>query len=131
MSRSLNHVRYNHWNIKRTTLTTVYRWGIGGVGLDYEDETVGVELYDLRFYAGCQRVPQHVHRTRYYYSYVRTWGHANGVARSYAKEMTGMHRAAVRAYGRDVVKAYRSGGDLDDYAEPEGRTRHRALWEAW
>lgn len=130
MSRSLNHVRYKHWNIKRPRVATVYRYGIGA-GLFYEEETMGAELYDLRFYAGCKRVPQTVHRVRYDYSYTRTWGHANGVARSYAKEQAGMHRAAVRAYGRDIVKAYRSGGDLDEYTEPEGRTRHRALWEAF
>lgn len=130
MSRSLNHVRYKHWNIRHTVVYAVGSWSTWA-GLNEDEETDGVELYDLRFYAGCKRVPQVVHRIRYDYSYTRTWGHANGVARSYAKEQTGMHRAAVRAYGRDIVKAYRSGGDLDDYVEPEGRTRHRALWEAF
>lgn len=130
MSRSLHHVRYNHWNIKRTVLDYRGRIGFRVEFGEYED-TLGVELYDLRFYAGCKRVPQTVHRIRFDYQYVRTWGHANGVAHSYAKEMAGMHRAAVRAYGRDIIKAYRSGGDLDEYTEPEGRTRHRALWEAW
>lgn len=146
MSRTLHHVRYNRWNVKELDPY----WGYSDD--QYEKvgngrrmrrlkpgatpgwvpymHAVGVELYDLRFYAGCQRVPQQVHRRRDYYSYVRIWGHANGVARSYAKEAAGSHRASVRAYGRDIVKAYRCGGDLEEYVEPEGRTRHNALWEA-
>ncbi len=128
MSRTLHHVRYKHWNIKRTTL--VYRWGIGGVGLDYEDETIGVELYDLRFYAGCNRVPQVVYLRREEHNYTQTWGHHGGAARGFAKERHGQYRAQVREYGRNAVKVYRSGGDTDDMIEPEGRTRHSALWDA-
>lgn len=131
MSRTLHHVRYKHWNVKVPRLTTVYRWGIGGVGLDYEDEVIGVELYDLRFYAGCKRQPQLVHRSREECSYVRTWGHAGGAAHGIAKEIAGAKRAEWRDYALDVTKAHRAGSDLEGLLEPEGRTRHQALWEAW
>jgi hypothetical protein len=144
MSRTMHHVRYKHWNIKRPD----YYWGYaddqyekvskrsrrvkpGAVpGWVMDPDTVGVELYDLRFYAGCNRVPQVVYLRREEHSYTQTWGHHGGAARGIAKEKHGQHRAQVREYGRNAVKVYRSGGDTDDMIEPEGRTRHTALWEA-
>lgn len=130
MSRTMHHVTWKHWNVKATKLITVYRWGIGRVGLAYEDETLGNELHDLRFYAGCKRTPQPIHLIRWYTDYCTTWGHAGGLAKGYARKHRRRTRNEERAYGRDILKAYRAGEDPDEYTEPEGRTRHSALWEA-
>ncbi len=144
MSRTLSHVPYKHWNVREPHIS----WGYDdeqfethgkrggklkpGATREWVVDMVaeGVELTDLRFYAGCRRVPQVIRKTRASYTYAGTWGHCSGVARGIAKEIAGSDRAAVRTYGRAVAKAYRSGGDVDDYLEPDGRTRHAAIWLA-
>jgi len=129
LSRTMHHVAWKHWNLKRPTVY-VYAMYSPYNGLEDGDETVGHELYDLRFYAGCRRTPQLVHLVRRYTGYSDTWGHAGGVAKGYGRKHRRRTRNEERTYGRDVLKAHRAGEDADDYLEPEGRTRRSAIWEA-
>ncbi len=124
MSRTVHHVRYDHWNVKGRA----WHYWRG------EDEyPVGNVIWDLRFYAGCKRVPARLrHATPCWDGWPYSWGHGGITAiREWANQIEGGLRAAARDYGRDAVKVHRAGGDLEGLAQPDGRTRHSALWEAW
>lgn len=129
MSRTAHHVRWKHWNVKRTVSDWEKPW-TGRFGVIRYEETLGNVLNDLRFYAGCKGTPQPVTFQRWYYRYSQAWGHNGGVAKNYANKHRSQTRAEERAYAREILKAHRSDGDLDEALEPEGRTRHRAIWEA-
>jgi hypothetical protein len=138
-------VRYKHWNIQQLDPY----WGysddqyekVGKRGRRLKPgatpgwvprmHAVGHQLCDLRFYAGCKRQPQQVRRHRKDDSYVLTWGHTGGAAHGIAKAIAGARRAEWRTYALEVAKVHRAGSDYEELLEPEGRTRHQALWEAW
>lgn len=134
MSRTMHHVPWDRWNIKTVEVVERYRLSsnghhLVGNGLDFEEHTVGHELYDLRFPAGCKRQPQKIHRIRYDYSYWRTWGHHHAVS-EWAKIRHRKKRAEEREFAGNVIKLARAGQPVDDLLEPEGRTRHSAVWDA-
>lgn len=134
MSRTMHHVPWAHWNVKVTEVVERYRLSSNGRrlignGLDIEEHTVGHELYDLRFFAGCKRQPQRVRHARRYDSYALTWGHHHAVS-EWAKIRHRRKRAEERAFAADVVKRARAGQSVDDLLEPEGRTRHSAWRDA-
>lgn len=131
MSRTAHHKPWKHWNIKRTSVSC-YPSGTPYRGqLRVEEETAGDAMSDLRFYAGCKRIPQHVSIVRWYYGYYVTWGHYGGAAEAIARKYRSRARAREREYGLEVSKVYRAGGDIDEILKPESRTRHQALWDAW
>ena len=147
MSRTVHHVRYDHWNIKEPDYCWVPLWRLAEGrefhlhhkrgGRDWvlveQEQTVGNVLWDLRFYAGCKRVPAKlVHRTPCWAGWPYSWGHAGTSAiGGWANQIEGGLRADARDYAREAVKVHRAGGEVEELPEPDGRTRHSALWEAW
>ena len=90
-----------------------------------EREPYGMQLWDLRFYAGCQRQPQVIHRVldfhdrhpwRFHYG-------QDGTAKSYADLHEGEFRTAVRQYVNECRRLYNAGEDVDDAREPSPRPR--------
>jgi|SRR6185437_12833283 len=147
MSRTAHHVRYEHWNIRRPDYYWAPRWrleagvefyphrksGGGGWVLARHEEILGNVVYDLRYYAGCKRVPRKiVRRTPDWGGWPYAWGHG-GMAgvKHWADQIEGGIRAAARDYARAAVKTHRAGGDVEELLEPDGRTRGSALYEAW
>ncbi len=124
MSRTVHHVRHDHWNVMGPVL---HYW------CGQDEHPVGNVIWDLRFPAGCRRVPvKLVHRTPCWAGWPYSWGHAGTSAiRQWANQIEGGLRAQARDYTREAVKVHRAGGELDELAQPDGRTRHSALWEAW
>lgn len=143
MSRTAHHIRRKYWNVKQVERCLGWETEPVRIGnhtyqfikkprtLVYKEELweVGHELYDLRFYAGCKRVPQNVRRA----ITLNNWlGHGGGSrVQIYMDEYWGGHRAAGRSYGKEVKKAHRAGELYDDILEPEGRHRHQAIYDAW
>lgn len=143
MSRTAHHIRRQHWNVHK--IEYFWEWETEPVrvgkrtyqfvkkprNLIFKEESweVGHELYDLRFYAGCKRVPQRIRRV----ITPNNWlGHGGGSrVQMYMDEYWGGHRAAGRIYGREVRKAHRAGEFYEDILEPEGRHRHSAIYDAW
>lgn len=126
MSRT-NHHRRNvkRWNIVRRKADYPRPWSpYPGVIVEC-DESVGMETWDLRFYAGCRRTPQPVHRvldfhgrypSRFYYG-------ADGVAKSYAGIRESELRMQVRLYTAQARELWNAGGDVDGLREPDVRPR--------
>lgn len=143
MSRTLHHIRYQHWNVKHTVAWVYPSW-CARPGVNEEEETLGVVIYDLRFHAGRKRVPQKIRKERWDMTrmnsrkfggkgYMKSWGHEGGVAHDLAKEYWGRRRMEDRAFTGEAVK-YRRGGEkrgVADMVEPEGRTRHMAVYDAF
>jgi hypothetical protein len=125
MSRTNHHRRYNRWNITRRKTHYPRTWNrYPGVIVEY-DEPVGMEVYDLRFYAGCRRRPQLIHRVLDTYG-LYTWRmhHGrDGVAKSYADIREGQFRSSTRAYERLARAVWNAGGEVDEIGEPERRPR--------
>lgn len=120
MSRTNHHRRYKRWNITRDRVTL--RWN-GALEIDSARE--GMEVYDLRFYAGCRRTPQAVHRVLDFhgrYPWRILYG-AYGVAKSYADIREGQFRAATRTYVQLVSFTWNAGGDVEEIGEPDRRPR--------
>lgn len=122
MSRTNNTTRYDHWNIKKARS---WSWD--------PDEwyRVGTELYDLRFYAGCKRQPQLVHRE------IVTYGWASKItlrpriaARCARKRRNGV-RTAEREYNDVARKLWNGGEDVDDLLEPADSRHGAILWDIW
>jgi hypothetical protein len=129
LSRTAHHKRWKHWNVKKPVVCFYGSWSAYH-GLSDEEETIGNVQYDLRFYAGCKRTPKKISIVHWYHNYAMTWGHYGGAAKGIAHEQRCLTRGEERAYGQDVKKLHRAGEVFDDILEPEGRTRHRALWDA-
>jgi hypothetical protein len=130
LSRTAHHIPYKHWNIKKRT-QEYKSWPPSRRGIVQWEETLGVILYDLRFYAGCKRQPQLIRRERWETSYGKTWGHAGGLAHGLAEIYQGAIRSRERVYATQIRKLANAGSDLDELIEPEGRVRHGAVWDAW
>jgi hypothetical protein len=137
MARSVNHTPYNHWNVRTTRIRPAYWWrrgeNINSDGLAEDERIISNVIYDLRYYAGCKRVPQLLaHRTPDWGGWPYTWGHGGLRGwRSWSNQFEGGLRTAARQYTRDAAKLHRAGEDLDELLEPEGRHRHQALWDRW
>lgn len=140
MSRTNHHRR----NPKRWNITEVeYRWGwkteprklkrrVYRFAVEprewirtEEQRQIGMETWDLRFYAGCRRRPQLIHRVLDFGTWYPWRFHhgTGGTARSYADIREGQFRSAVRAYERLARAVWNAGGDVDEIGEPEQRPR--------
>ena len=130
MSRTVHHVPQRRWNRRE-----LYAWARlerdeAGAGAEFWPRThaVGHVLFDLRFPAGCRRVPQLLRHEVVGGGYLHGHG-GNSAIQWGAREIEGGLRAAARAFAVEAVKAHRAGADLDELCEPEGRTRHGAIWD--
>lgn len=123
MSRTNNTVLHAHWNVGRFR---EWPWD--------PDEwyQTGNELWGLRFYAGCKRRPQLIHRsfdTRGKYCYRLFAG--QGIAWGYANHRRRVVRAEEREFTNLVRQVHRAGGDLDDVLEPADSRHGAILWDIW
>lgn len=146
MSRTAHHIGRQHWNVKEP----YFRWGydedqyIGGSrsgwrsrklkpdavwGLVQDEHEIGLVLHDLRFYAGCRRVPQRIRRHVTEDSWLSHGG--SDAVQGIARKFWNRQRTEERTYGLNIRKTARAGGDLEETPEPDGRTRHSAIWDAW
>lgn len=147
MSRTNHHRRsYKRWNITETE----YRWGwkmeprklrrrVYQFAVEprawirtEEQWQVGMETWDLRFYAGCRRTPQAVHRVLYFgTAYPWRFHHGTGgTARSCADIAEGAFRGATHRYERLARAVWNAGGDVDGLTEPDLRPRS-IEWDLW
>lgn len=124
MARTVHHVPLRRWNRRefdvgpRTGLPEAFDWATGHV------------LWDLRFFAGCRRVPQRLRHEVAGGGYIHGHGGTKAV-QVRAREIEGGLRAGLRAFAAGAVKAHRAGADVGGLLEPEGRTRHEAVWDAF
>lgn len=127
MSRTAHHVRRQHWNVKAFEQE---RWRVPWEkDFRFSLDEVGLILYDLRFYAGCKRTPQKIRKVVTDDNWL---GHGGASAVQHiAREFRSRQRNEERLYARNVRKMARAGGDLEEAPEPDGRTRHSAIWDAW
>jgi len=126
VSRTNHHRRnYKRWNIVGMQIDH-YR------GVFFREYRNGMETYDLRFYAGCRRTPQPVHRVLDFHGRYPWRFHygSDGVAKSYADIAEGELRAAVRIYTGEALKLLRAGEDLDELLEPDLKPRS-IEYELW
>lgn len=147
MSRTNHHRPYVRWNIVEVEylwgwktepkgsrpctwrgslrLTTPWEW----VREPYEHQ-IGVETWDLRFYAGCKRRPQLIHKS------VRIYGHCNrilvaqGVAASASVMWERSYRRQERDYTHEARGVHNAGGDVDELHEPDKKPRS-ITWDLW
>lgn len=122
MSRTAHHTPFAHW---RRQERDIFPDGVR-YGYPWPVEHV---VFDLRFYAGCRRVPAAVRARVEFGGYLHGHGGTDTVTVR-AREIEGGLRDARRAFARTALKAHRAGGDLEGLLEPDGRTRHQALWDA-
>lgn len=141
MSRTNHHRRnYKRWNMTETEYTWGWKTERRKVGrrrhydciveprewiCTEEVRQVGMETWDLRFYAGCRRRPQMVHRALDFYDrYPWRFHHGTGgTARSYADTREGQFRTAVRRYVHEARAVWNAGGEVDGLREPDRRPR--------
>lgn len=121
MSRTAHHVPLGRWN-------QLEHEDDPRPGREGYDWAVGHVVYDLRFFAGCRRRPQKVTAS------VRGGGYIHGhggtqVVQVRAREIEGGLRAGWRAFAATAVKTWRAGEDVGELLEPDGRTRHQAVWD--
>lgn len=131
MSRTNTTTPYEHWNIRQVTVSYGPPWGPYYGERFVDSHGVGNEMYDLRFYAGCKRQPQVVHRE------VRTYGWANKIhlgpriAAGYASHRRNVVRTAEREYNDAAAKLWNAGEDVDDLLEPADSRHGAVLWDIW
>lgn len=121
MSRTAHHTPSAHWNQRAVEAEPDDRF-------EPFDRPLGHVVYDLRYFAGARRVPDLVRiRVR---SGGLVYGHGGSSAvGDLARSQAGARRSVERAFAAEAVKAHRAGRDLDGLLEPEGRTRHGAIWD--
>lgn len=125
MSRTNHHRRYNRWNMNRTELSWGPSYGPYRGQLTEDETKVGMEVWDLRFYAGCRRRPQVIHRvfdSHGLYTWRMFYGR-DGVAKSYGDIREGQFRTASRRYVQAARAAWNAGEDVDEINEPDKRPR--------
>ena len=111
MSRTVHHIRQEFWNHR-----------------DHRSAPVAHVLFDLRFAAGCRRVPQRLRHEVTGGGYLH--GHMDSAdVGERAREFQSIMRAEMRVFSIDAIKFYRAGSDLEELREPNGRTRHSAIWD--
>lgn len=139
MSRTNHHTNYRRANLAETHWQVSSGWDRGPDAQRIPYSTlyprrvqVGNETWDLRFYAGCRRIPELVHivvdNRGAYCS--KLWLEP-GLAKSAAKLARGVKRARDRDYAVLARKTWRAGEDVHELLEPEGRNRHSADWDLW
>ena len=111
MSRTVHHVPQQHWNRRERSFAVAH------------------VLIDLRFAAGCRRVPQFLRHEVTGGGYLHGHGGSRAVG-LIAREFEGAQRAESRMFATEAVKAHRAGADIDELCEPDGRTRHSAIWDS-
>lgn len=129
MSRTNHHRRYKRWNIIEPYFDWIPRGSRFG---EIEYHNGGMELYDLRFYAGSRRQPQRVHRVLDFYG-LHPWRihyGRDGVAKSYADIREGQFRSASRRYVDEARAVWNAGGDVDEVREPDRRP-YRITYDLW
>lgn len=128
MSRTVHHVPVAHWNQREQF--TDHRTGLPYEGDSWGSSPVGNVLYDLRFHAGCRRVPQRLRHEVSGGGYIHGHGGTDAVGR-HARETEAGLRNGWRAFAAESVKAYRAGVGFGGMVEPDGRTRHEAIWDCF
>lgn len=129
MSRTNHHRRYGRWNIEEPYF--VY-WHARNAEWTLEYHKTGMEVWGLRFYAGCRRRPALVHRVLDTYGlYAWRMHHGrDGVAKSYGDIREGQFRTATRRYVEEARAVWNAGGDVDEINEPDKRPRS-IDWDLW
>jgi hypothetical protein len=118
-------VPYDHWNIP-STRTRTFR------GLYWQgDRMIGNEMYDLRFYAGCKRQPQTVHKIVIADGWDSKIHLGPRIAASYALRWRNRVRSAEREYNHTVRGLWNAGEDVDDLLEPADSRHGAILWDIW
>lgn len=131
MSRTNHHRRnYKRWNIEEPYFN--YLRFRNPETWETEFHKVGMETWDLRFYAGCRRRPQVIHRvldfgTAYPWRFHHGTG---GTARICADIAEGRFRADTRRYTGLARAVWNAGGELDGLDEPARRPRS-IEWDLW
>lgn len=123
MSRTNTTTPWKRWNIKKARS---WSWD--------PDEwyQTGNELWDLRFYAGCKRQPQLIHRsfdTRGKYCSKIHLGPR--IAASYALSRRNKTRTTEREYTEAARKLWNAGEDVDDLRDPIESQHGAILWDIW
>jgi hypothetical protein len=144
VSRTNNTTPYTRWNIDeyyvwwgyetepyRITNKTYHRVCGPWVGR-WETSQAGTELWDLRFYAGCKREPQVIHRVLMLKA---TYGSrifaGPGIAAEYARHRRNRVRTEEREYNDAVRALWNAGEDVDDLLEPADSRHGAILWDIW
>jgi len=126
MSRTNHHQRnYKRWNITRRKADYPRAWSrYPGAIVEY-DEPVGMETWDLRFYTGCRRTPQVIHRVLDFHSRYPWKFHygSGGIEDSYASQREAEFRSETRLYVDAARRTYNAGGDVEELMEPDPRPR--------
>jgi hypothetical protein len=132
MSRTNHHRRYDWWNMKEPDVYWGKPWSAYEGQIFVEERTIGMEVWDLRFYAGCRRTPQVIHRVLDFHDLypVRIHYGRDGVAKSYGDIREGQFRTATRRYVDEARMTYNAGGDVDEICEPDKRPRS-IDWDLW
>jgi len=132
MSRTNHHRDYHRWNFTTREIYYNKPWTPWAGELTFEDRAVGMETWDLRFYAGCRRTPQVIHRLldfRGQYP-IRIHYGRRGRAKGYADHWEAKFRGDTRRYEDECRAAYNAGYDVDDVLEPNHRPRS-IEWDLW
>lgn len=129
MSRTNHHRRYRRWNIEEPYFAY---WHHRDAKWEWETHTTGMQIWDLRFYAGCRRRPQVIHRVLDFQGFypVRILYGRHGVAKSYGDIREGQFRTATRRYVGEARAVWNAGSDVDEVREPDSRPRS-IDWDLW
>ena len=133
MSRTNHHQRnYKKWNLVGERVRVSNGWNRDDDGnrvprgvIYTEDWPHGMEVWDLRFFAGCRRRPQLIHRVLDFHGRYPARFHygTGGTARSYADMREAEFRTFGRHYENECRLVYNAGGDVDEITEPDLRPR--------
>lgn len=132
MSRTNHHRRsYDRWNLIEVEVYYGKRWTPYRGQFFEEDRRVGMETWDLRFYAGCRRTPEVVHRELHFHGrYPWRFHHGPGNAGPAAAKQEAKFRADARRYTDEARGVWNAGGDVDELREPDRRP-WSIEWDLW
>lgn len=135
MSRTNHHISFSRGNRRAKELYFLNFWSPGYNRGELIENwfAYGNETWDLRFYAGCRRVPQVIHKVvdthgSGYYCY-RLWLEP-GIVKRYAKLRQREFRAQERQYTRRARALWNAGEDVDELTELNDRP-HDIWWDVW
>lgn len=126
MSRTNNTVPYEHWNITATRNRRTYGGYFG-----QDEYGIGNEMYDLRFFAGCRRIPQVIHREIMTYGWDSKIHLGPRIAASHALHRRNWVRTAEHEYNHTARRFWNAGEDVDDLLEPADSRHGAILWDIW
>ena len=132
MSRTNTTVPWRHWNIKQIRMFYGAPWSPYRGEFFIDISGIGNEMYDLRFYAGCKRQPQVVHKsfnTRGRYCSKIYLGPR--IAASYANQRRRRTRASEREYEILTRDLWNAGDEVDDLIDPRDSRHGAILWDIW